>query len=85
LSLSPLAAKWRAFGWNVYEIDGHDTQALRQTLFGLNTISGPPHVLIARTVFGYGVSFMESQIKWHYWPMSDAEYERALADVDRIS
>jgi transketolase len=40
-------------------------------------------VLIARTVFGKGVSFMERQIKWHYWPMSDDEYRQAIADVER--
>jgi len=40
-------------------------------------------VLVARTVFGKGVSYMEGQIKWHYWPMSDQEYAQALAEVER--
>jgi transketolase len=44
-------------------------------------LSGPPHVLVARTVFGKGVSYMQSQIKWHYWPMSNEEYEQALAEI----
>jgi transketolase len=84
LSLSPLASRWRAFGWDVHEVDGHDGPVMVRTIAGLNTAAGPPHVLIARTVFGYGVSYMESQIKWHYCPMSDADYERALSDAERL-
>lgn len=81
LNLSPLAERWRAFGWNVHEVDGHDLDALTDTLTGLNTISGPPHVIIAHTVFGKGISYMENQVKWHYWPMSDVEYQQALAEI----
>jgi transketolase len=85
LDLSPLAARWRAFGWDVHEVDGHDVAAMAQTVAGLDTTAGRPHVLVARTVFGKGVSYMERQIKWHYWPMSDEEYEQALAEVDGAS
>ena len=81
LSLAPLADRWRAFGWDVHEVDGHDTAAITATVAALDTASGPPHVLIARTVFGKGVSYMERQIKWHYGPMSDQEYALALAEV----
>ncbi|MDT5123042.1 MAG: transketolase [Acidobacteriota bacterium] len=81
LSLPKMAERWRAFGWDAHEVDGHDATAISETLNGLHTISGPPHVLIARTVFGKGVSFMESRIKWHYWPMSDEEYRQALAEI----
>jgi transketolase len=82
LDLRPLEARWRAFGWDVHEIDGHDVGALSRALEGLDTASGPPHVLLCRTVFGKGVSFMERQIKWHYWPMSDDEYRQALRELD---
>ena len=82
LSLSPLAARWRAFGWDVHEVDGHDVTGLADTVRRLDTSGGLPHVLVARTVFGKGVSYMEGQIKWHYWPMSDDEYRQALAEVD---
>ena len=84
LSLTPLAARWRAFGWDVHEVDGHDVEMLRATIAGLDTAAGPPHVLVARTTFGKGVSFMEGQIKWHYWPMSDAEYHQALQEVEAM-
>jgi transketolase len=84
LSLSPLAERWRAFGWDVHEVDGHNVAAMQETITGLNTTAGPPHVLIARTTFGKGVSFMESKIKWHYWPMSDAEYRQAVQEVEAM-
>jgi transketolase len=81
LSLSPLAERWRAFGWDVHEVDGHDTAAIARAVDGLRIGRGRPHVLIARTTFGKGVSYMESQIKWHYLPMSDAEYAQALEEI----
>lgn len=81
LDLSPLGERWRAFGWDVTEVDGHDAVELAAVLNGLETTAGPPHAVIARTVFGKGVSYMEGQIKWHYWPMSDEEYGRALEEI----
>lgn len=84
LSLSPMAERWGAFGWDVHEIDGHDPIGIADIIAGLDTNSGPPHVLIARTVFGKGVSYMENQIKWHYWPMSDEEYQLALKEIGAL-
>ena len=81
LSLTPMAERWQAFGWRVYNVDGHDVSAVTEAISRLDTASGPPHVLIARTVFGKGVSYMEGRIKWHYWPMSDEEYRQALKEV----
>lgn len=81
LSLSPMAERWRAFGWDVHEVDGHSVADIERTVGGLATNDGRPHVLVARTTFGKGVSYMENQIKWHYWPMSDAEYAQALAEI----
>lgn len=82
LSMDPMAERWRSFGWDVHEIDGHNAKALNEVLSSLDERHGPPHVLIARTVFGKGVSYMERQLKWHYWPMSEAEYQQALAEVE---
>ncbi len=82
LSLSPLDARWRAFGWDAHVVDGHDVDAIAATVAGLDTRTGPPHVLIARTVFGKGVSYMERQIKWHYSPMNDDEFRQAIAEVE---
>jgi len=82
LDLSPLASRWAAFGWDVSEVDGHDHETLEATLSGLDTSAGQPHVVVARTTFGRGVSYMEGQLKWHYWPMSDAEYAQAVTELD---
>lgn len=81
LNLSPMASRWQAFGWDVREVDGHDMVAIAKTIASLDTTSGAPHVIIARTIFGKGVSYMENQIKWHYWPMSDGEYQQAIAEI----
>jgi transketolase len=81
LDLSPLAARWSAFGWDVREVDGHNVSEMNTVIHSLNTRSGPPHVLIAHTTFGKGVSFMENQIRWHYLPMTDDEFQQALQEI----
>jgi transketolase len=83
LDLEPLADRWRSFGWNVCEVNGHDTEVVVASITSLNTADGPPHVLLARTTFGQGVSYMEGQLEWHYWPMSDDQYQQALDEVER--
>jgi transketolase len=85
LGLTPMANRWKAFDWDVHEVDGHDLQALSNLLSELDPSSGSPHLVIAHTTFGKGVSFMENKIKWHYWPMSEAEYEQALRDIGVLS
>jgi transketolase len=82
LDLAPLADRWRAFGWDVHEVDGHDCGAIASTIGALDLAGGPPHVLIARTVFGKGVSYMEGELQWHYWPMSDEQYAQALGELE---
>jgi transketolase len=80
LNIEPLERRWAAFGWDTRVVDGHDLQAIAAALAGFDKTRAP-HVLIARTTFGKGVSFMQRQIKWHYWPLSDEEYQRALDEV----
>jgi transketolase len=79
LPLEPLAAKWAAFGWRVLEVDGHDLAALCDALSP--TADDRPTVVIARTVKGKGVDFMEGQPKWHFGALDSAMYERAKACV----
>jgi len=81
LDLSPMTERWRAFGWDTHEVDGHDPGALADTIRALDLGAGPPHVLVARTVFGKGVSFMERSIEWHYLPMTEGQFERAMQEV----
>ena len=81
LDLSPLAQKWQAFGWDVHEVDGHNSNELVRSIQSCESRPGKPHAFIARTVFGKGVSFMENQIKWHYWPLNDEEYNLAMSEI----
>jgi transketolase len=81
MDTSPMAGRWRAFGWDVHEVDGHDPAGMQQVIASLDTCSGPPHVLIAHTTFGKGVSFMENRIEWHYLPMSDKQYIEASREI----
>jgi transketolase len=81
IDLSPLDERWRAFGWDVHTVDGHDCDAMRAVLDGLAYDEGRPHVLLAQTVFGRGVSYMEREIAWHYLPMNDAQYATALGEL----
>jgi transketolase len=84
MDLEPLTQRWRAFGWDAHEVDGHSIEQMHEVVQRLDTATGPPHVLLARTTFGHGVSFMESQIKWHYLPMDDAQYAAALRDIENL-
>lgn len=81
LNLSPMAKRWRAFGWDVHNIDGHNVSAIIKAIKNMDTKKGKPHVLIAKTIFGKGVSFMEKKIKWHYLPMSDSDYAQAIKEL----
>lgn len=82
IDTEPLAERWAAFGWNVRELDGHDAAEIALAVARVDPDDGP-HALVLRTVFGKGVSFMEGQLQWHYWPMSDAQYDAALSEVNR--
>jgi transketolase len=81
LGLEPLAAKWSAFGWRVVEIDGHDHRQIRTALAGTPENCEQPTVVIARTVKGKGVSFMENALEWHYRAPDAAQLQRALAEL----
>ena len=84
LALEPFGDKWRAFGWNVIEADGHDVDALEAAFAAArgNLGTGRPTVVIALTVKGKGVSFMENNILWHYRTPQGEEYEAALKELE---
>ncbi len=81
LDLEPFAAKWESFGWAVREVDGHDHDAICETLEGLPFTPGKPSVLIAHTVKGKGVSFMENNVLWHYRTARGEEFDAALKEL----
>jgi len=80
LALEPFGAKWRAFGWDVVRVDGHDHAALRRALSAENG-NGRPRCVIADTVKGKGVSFMENQVLWHYRAPAGEEFAAAMHEL----
>jgi transketolase len=80
-SNEPLDAKFAAFGWDVQAVDGHDLSALTGVL-SQPAAQGKPRVVIAHTIKGRGVSFMEDVGKWHHGVPSDAEYAQAIAEIE---
>jgi transketolase len=81
LRLEPLAAKFEAFGWQVKEVDGHDHAALSSALGNVPWASGRPCLLLAHTVKGKGVSFMENRVEWHYRSPSADQLSLALSEL----
>lgn len=81
LSPEPLDQKWRAFGWRVIAADGHDTESIKQALREAKAGSGQPVMIIAETVKGKGVCFMENQACWHGTAPKPEEAEQALAGL----
>jgi transketolase len=81
MSTEPLAEKFAAFGWAVHSVDGHDIAALTEALRA-PLVRGKPGLVIARTIKGKGVSFMEDVAAWHHRVPDDEEYARAIAEID---
>ncbi len=84
MSIEPLAEKWRAFGWNVLEVDGHDIgQLLRAYDLALSR-KGQPTLIIAHTVKGKGVSFAEGKTEWHHHTITEEQCRIALAELGEV-
>jgi transketolase len=81
MPLEPLSEKWRGFGWHVLEIDGHDFREIVAAVDRAKLCRDKPSVIVARTVKGKGVSFMEGVAAWHGTPPSAEEYERAINEL----
>lgn len=83
LPTSAAIGAWEMFGWNVSRVNGHSTSELHQCLETHESLGTGPLIIVASTIAGKGVSFMEGEVKWHYLPMSEDEYGRAVDQVDR--
>ncbi len=84
MPLEPLADKWRAFGWNVIDMDGHNMEAILDAFRKARTHTQGPTVLLAHTIPGKGVSFMENKYEWHGKPPNTEEAKLALAELQAI-
>jgi transketolase len=86
ISLEPFISKWESFGWNVSEVDGHDHEAMKEIISNIRkSVSSKPNVIIANTIKGKGISFMENQVVWHYRPPSDEQLAAALLELEAQS
>jgi transketolase len=82
LALEPFADKWRSFGWGVREVDGHDHGVLKAAFASVPVETDRPTCIIAHTVKGKGVSFMEHQVLWHYRSPLGDEFDAAMKELD---
>lgn len=82
IALEPFGAKWQAFGWSAVEVDGHDHGELSRVLGALPVDASKPSCVIAHTVKGKGISFMENSVLWHYRSAQGSEYEAAVAELE---
>lgn len=81
LNLKPLDEKFRSFGWNCFEIDGHNHSKIKEALLSVASNS-KPSVIIAKTIKGKGVSFMENRVEWHYKSPNEEQYLQALKEIN---
>lgn len=81
LNTEPLADKYRSFGWDVYQVDGHDYASIIGAFCNFNENRGKPKVIICRTMRGKGVSFMEGSLDYHACTLSEEEYRRAMEEL----
>jgi transketolase len=82
MSIYPIDEKFKSFGWHVINIDGHDFAQISGAVDEAKSVKGKPTMIVAKTVKGKGVSFMENNLKWHGSPPSEEEYEQAIAELD---
>lgn len=83
ISLEPFSDKWKSFGWNVHELNGHDHANLVAVLDSIKAKKlTKPNVLVCNTIKGKGVTFMEDQVIWHYRPPTEEQLVSALAEIE---
>ncbi|MCX7786089.1 MAG: transketolase [Spirochaetes bacterium] len=82
MPLGDVKAKWNSFGWNTLEVNGHKVEEIYDSIQEAHRLKGKPTIIIAHTVKGKGVSFMEGKHAWHGKPISKAEYEAAIQELE---
>jgi len=83
IDLEPFVNKWRSFGWVTKEIDGHNLKQLQKTFNSVPLLKNKPTAIIAHTIAGKGVSFIENKIEWHYFNLSDEQYKKAIKELNK--
>jgi transketolase len=83
LDLEPLAKKWESFGWSVKEVDGHDILEMTKTFKEVPFEMKKPSLVIAHTIKGKGVSYMENKLEWHYKSPTEDEYKKGVEELEK--
>jgi transketolase len=81
IDMTPMADRWRAFGWSVQDVDGHDLESLLQALSPPGHEHGKPSLVVAHTTLGKGVAYMEDQVEWHYRNLTAELADEALSQI----
>jgi transketolase len=85
ISLESLEDKWKSFGWNVISVDGHDHVELKKAFINATHNKKKPTIILANTIKGKGISFMENNILWHYrYPHKGKEYDKSIEELNKI-
>jgi transketolase len=84
MALDDLSAKWRSFGWEVVEVDGNNIEELLKVFNNIPAKKGKPTMVIANTIKGKGISFMENQAKWHHGVLNEEQYKKAVSDLEGV-
>ena len=84
MNLEPFISKWESFGWHSQEINGHDFVEIENAFNQIKKVNGKPHIIIAHTIKGKGISFMEDNNNWHYRIPNNEELDLALEELDQI-
>ena len=84
MNINPIDEKFKSFGWHVINIDGHDYAQISDAIDEAQKTKGKPTMIVAKTLKGKGVSFMENNLKWHGSPPSDDEYEMAMGELNAL-
>ncbi|TET53589.1 MAG: transketolase [Actinobacteria bacterium] len=82
VKIEPIAEKWQAFGWETFEIDGHDIDDIVRSLEKADAVKGKPAMIIAKTIKGKGVSFMENEVDWHGVAPNLKQVRQALKELE---
>jgi transketolase len=80
-NIDPVDEKWQSFGWHVQTIDGHDLGQIEDAIVKAKSVPGKPHIIIANTIKGKGISYMENKPEWHARAFNEEEYKQAMEEL----
>lgn len=82
MALEPMRARWEAFGWEVFDVNGNDVEDVVTAFNGFNHSNGKPKLIISHTTKGNGVSYMENGAKWHHGVPNEEQYKQAIEEIE---